>query len=301
VRILHIDAGLEIRGGQLQVLILLKALNEQGHQSMLLACENSPLWRKAAGIDIPIHTASLANVCSLSSQVDLVHAHDARGHTLAALASRRPFAVSRRVAFPIRRSIASRWKYGRATRFLAVSQFVAEQLYSAGIATTKVDVVYDSVGEVTATNKWSAKAPAVALASDDPLKGRDFVQLAAARTKIETLFSDDLSCDLQYASMFVYITRSEGLGSAALLAMSMGVPVIASCVGGLKEVFEHDISGLYVKNEPDEIAFAMRRLLSDSDLAANIIRNARARIATRFTTQHMVQGTLQAYSRALAA
>ena len=38
---------------------------------------------------------------------------------------------------------------------------------------------------------------------------------------------------------FVYLTQSEGLGSGALLAMSAGVPVIASNVGGLPEIVEH--------------------------------------------------------------
>ena len=46
--------------------------------------------------------------CELRSH-DLVHAHDARTHTLAACCARAPLVVSRRVAFPV----GSRWKYGR--------------------------------------------------------------------------------------------------------------------------------------------------------------------------------------------
>ena len=100
--------------------------------------------------------------------------------------------------------------------------------------------------------------------------------------------------------MFVYLTRSEGLGSAALLAMSMGVPVIASRVGGLQEIVEDGVSGLLVENEPHEIAAAMQRLLQDPELSHRLIQNARANVEARFTQSHLVAATLASYRRALA-
>ena len=60
----------------------------------------------------------------VQEHADIVHAHDARAHTLAAIAARAPFVVSRRVAFPVKRSLLSQWKYRQAKRYLAVSQFV---------------------------------------------------------------------------------------------------------------------------------------------------------------------------------
>jgi glycosyltransferase involved in cell wall biosynthesis len=100
--------------------------------------------------------------------------------------------------------------------------------------------------------------------------------------------------------MFVYITRSEGLGSAALLAMNMGVPLIASRVGGLPEVVADGISGILVENDPREIARAMRRVLDESTFARRLIDAARARIAECFTLEHLLRGTLLSYARALA-
>ena len=73
----------------------------------------------------------------------------------------------------------------------------------------------------------------VALSLEDPAKGRDLVERAAVAAGVPIVLSQDLNADLQNASLFLYISRSEGLGSAALLAMSLGVPVIASRVGGL--------------------------------------------------------------------
>jgi Glycosyl transferases group 1/Glycosyltransferase Family 4 len=301
LRIVHIDTGSEMRGGQHQVGLLLKALREAGHQSTLLAPEKSPLWSAVAGQQFPVHAAGIKEIWRQSTNADLVHAHDARAHTMAAVASRCKFVVSRRVAFPVRRSIISAWKYQRAARFLAVSQFVARELEAAGIRKEKIDVVYDAVEPIEAIQEWQPEYPGVALASRDPQKGRDLVEEAAARAGIRMLFSSDLLRDFRQASMFVYITRSEGLGSAVLLAMNMGVPVIASCVGGLTEVFADRISGIFVKNNVGDIAGAMRSTLEQPAFARGLIEQAKARIKERFTLEHLVRRTLLAYGSALGS
>ena len=301
MRILHIDTGEEMRGGQYQVLLLLDGLRSAGHDSTLLARENGPLWELAATAGFPVHGAETKELWRSSKDSAVVHAHDARAHTMAAMASRRKFVVSRRVAFPVRRSVASLWKYQRAARFLAVSQFVAKELRASGVRTEKIDVIYDGVDAPLSTAEWSADNPVIALASEDPQKGRDLVEQAAAEAGIRVLFSNDLKTDLEHASLFVYMTRSEGLGSAVLLAMSMGVPVIASCVGGLTEVFADGISGIFVRNEIGEIAGAMQRVLNDPALAHGLAEQGRARIAECFTKQHVTRGTIASYERALGA
>jgi Glycosyl transferases group 1/Glycosyltransferase Family 4 len=300
LHIVHIDTGREMRGGQHQVLLLMKALREAGHQSTLLARERSPLWSAAAAQKFPVYGAGINSVRQYSKDADVVHAHDARAHTMAALASRCKVVVSRRVAFPVRRSIASTWKYQHAERFLAVSQFVSRELESAGIRKDKIDIVYDAVEAQEATEDWKPEHPAVALASRDVKKGRDLVEQAAKFAHMPIVFSEDLAQDLQRASMFVYITQSEGLGSAALLAMNMGVPVIASRVGGLTEVVADGVSGILVENEPHEIARAMRSVSEHPAFGRQLIDEGRARVAECFTVGHLVRGTLLSYARALA-
>lgn len=289
-----------MRGGQRQVLLLMGGLAKAGHENVLLAHERGPLFEAALRAGYTVSSAEAKEVWPWSKRADIVHAHDARAHTLAAIASRRRFVVSRRVAFPVRRSVASLWKYQRATRFLAVSRFVAGQLRAAGIRESKIDVVHDGVEAVARSEPWSAHFPAVALASLDPQKGRDLIEQAAKSAQARVVFSDNLADDLKRASMFVYITRSEGLGSAALLAMSMGVPVIASNIGGLPEVLVNGVSGLLVENDVGEIAAAMRRLLDEPALAPALIECAKDRVAATFTTQHLVDGTVASYERALA-
>jgi glycosyltransferase involved in cell wall biosynthesis len=147
--------------------------------------------------------------------------------------------------------------------------------------------------------EWRADYPVVALDSDDPAKGRDLMEEAARLTGMAVHFSTDLTRDLVRASMFVYITRAEGLGSAALLAMAMGVPVIASNVGGLSEVLDFGEAGLLTANSPAEISAAMRRVREDSALAQTLIERGKRRVAEHFTSQVMVQRTIESYRRAL--
>lgn len=300
MRILHVDTGVQMRGGQRQVLLLMDSLRHAHHKCVLLARKDRPLWQAAIAAGFETHPAGLTALWRHSIQADIVHVHDARAHTLAAIGSRQRFVVSRRVAFPIGRSVLSRWKYRRAGRYLAVSRFVARQLIEAGISESRIDVVYDAVMPGDASGDWRPQYPAVGLASADPQKGRDLLVQAADLAKIDLVLSEDLVHDLRRASMFVYLTRSEGLGSAALLAMSMGVPVIASRVGGLPEIVENGVSGLLVENDPGEVAAAMRHLFEDHNLTRRLIQNATENVRAHFSENNLVTATLASYRRALA-
>ncbi len=281
------------------MLLLLKLLSNAGHESILLARKQSPLYKLALQGGWRVHSANLSNVFRYSTAVDVVHAHDARAHTAAALASRRPFVVSRRVAFPVKRGAFSRWKYVKAARFLAVSCFVAEQLKTAGVPCDRIDVVYDAVEQTASRGLYEKTAGIVALQSNDPGKCRHLIAQAASITGTPILYSDNLLRDFEQASMFVYITRAEGLGSAALLAMEMEVPVIASRIDGLAEVFEDEISGLYTSNEPTEIARCIKRFLQFPRFAEQLAAAAKLRVREKFSVHQLLAGTFDSYWKAL--
>ncbi len=164
---------------------------------------------------------------NLARHCDIVHAHDARSHALAAMFRRAPLVVSRRVAFPLHRDLLSRHKYARADRYLAVSNYVAGVLAAGGVPPGKIEVIYDGVPLLPISERQGA---ILTPASNDPLKGVRLVLEAARQLRVQVVPSVDLEHDLTEASLFIYITRTEGLGSAILLAMSAGVPVIASAV-----------------------------------------------------------------------
>lgn len=291
MRVLHLDSGREMRGGQLQVLSLLGRL---GNGNTLLTAAEGPLMQEARKRGIDAQPLSMCSLASMVRACDLVHAHDARCHTWAAAIGSSPLIVSRRVAFPVRQSVLSRWKYGRARKYLAVSEHVKRALMDAEVPPERIEVIYDGVSLPDST---SAGDRIIAPATDDPMKGSDLVRAAADLAGFRIHFSTDLEADLRTASLLVYITRSEGLGSAALLAMAHGVPVVASRVGGLPEVVEDCYSGVLTDNDPASIADAILRALAMRDTLG---RNARRSVEEKFSVDHMVQRTQRVYEELLA-
>ncbi|HEX4593848.1 MAG TPA: glycosyltransferase family 4 protein [Bryobacteraceae bacterium] len=295
--ILHIDSGAEMRGGQWQALYLIRGLIAAGHRGRLLTPAGSELMKAAASQQVDVKALSFGRLLRAAAGVDLIHAHDARAHTMALLA-RKPLVVSRRVAFPIKRGLASRWKYRRAAHFIAVSQWVKQTLIDAGVDPGKITVVYDGV-PVDGWPKTADRSRVLAVDLEDPGKGKKIIEQAAALADIPVHFSDNLIRDLPEAAVFVYITDLEGLGSAVLLAMAAGAPVLASLVGGLPEIVEDGVTGLLTSNEPQAIARQIQRLLTDRPLALRLAAHARSRVEKDFSVDRMVQATLRVYERIL--
>ena len=297
MRILHLDSGHEMRGGQWQVLRLIEGLRRESIDCTLLSPRSSALWDKARALHLDVQPLGPWAVHRLSRQADLVHAHDARAHTLAAVLApplnRVPLVVSRRVAFPIR----SRWKYRHATHYATVSQFVKGILMEGGVPEDKISVVYDGVplAEPTAGGET-----VVAPASADPRKGTALALEATRRAGVDLLLSRDLESDLADASLFLYLTHSEGLGSAILMAMAAGVPVVASNVGGIPEIVRHRENGWLAENEPEAIAAAIRELLSDRPLARSLAARARQTVAEKFSLDQMIHSTIHLYRQVLS-
>ena len=290
-----------MRGGQWQVLYLVQGLTQRGIRCRLMAPAGSSLLAAAQSAGCAAQPLRLVSLVSSAGQFDLLHAHDAHAHTLA-LVSGKPLVVSRRVAFPIKRTPWSWLKYRRPVQFLAVSQYVKNVLVQAGVPDSKLSVVYDGVylPGVSLRVPGSASGPVIALDSDDPGKGKAIVEQASRLAGIPVHFSQTLSRDLPEAALFVYITELEGLGSAALLAMSYGVPVLASRTGGLPEIVEPGVTGLLTNNDPAAVAERMRLLQEDRGLALRLGRNGRAAVERRFTVAHMVGDTIRAYQKVLS-
>ena len=275
-----------MRGGQWQVLRLIRGLRDRGCESILLTSEpESPLARIATSENFAVE-----RLRRRFPATDLVHAHDARSHAWAAVCARTPLIVARRVAFPVKTSFLSRWKYGRATNFIAVSRYVAGILGAAGVSSERISVVFDGVPVLPESSRTGG---VIAPASDDAEKGADLARQAWPSVE----FSPDLERGLQSARILLYLTRNEGLGSGALLGMSAGAVVIASRVGGLPEIIEDGVNGMLVENDPAEIARCVSRLNAEPDFAVRLSQAARRTVEQRFTVERMVEDTLAIYRR----
>ncbi len=296
MRILHLDGGRRMRGGQWQALYLAEGLVRAGHENLLLAPRRAPLLEAARSRGLPARPMTLAALWRLARAADIVHAHDARAHTLAALLGHPRLIVSRRVAFPLGRDPLSRWKYRRARLFLAVSRHVQAVLLAGGVPADRIVVVYDGVPLLPPSSRSGG---IVAPATSDPLKGEGLLEAAARLGGFPLLRSRNLAADLRDASLLLYLTEQEGLGSAVLLAFSAGVPVVASRCGGLTEIVQHGETGLLVENTPEAVVEAVRRLRAEPALAARLAATARRLVEERYSVRALAENTLRAYQEVL--
>ena len=77
--------------------------------------------------------------------------------------------------------------------------------------------------------------------------------------------------------------RMEGIPVALMEAMASGVPVVATRLSGIPELVQDGVTGLLVEpHDPDGLAAALERLLTDDELAARLATAARERVERRF-------------------
>ena len=85
-------------------------------------------------------------------------------------------------------------------------------------------------------------------------------------------------------------SKNESFGLAALEAMSCGVPVIASNIGGIPEVVEHNKTGfLSDVGDIEEMAENAVRLLKDKDLHQNFAIAARDMAVSEFSDEQIIK------------
>jgi glycosyltransferase involved in cell wall biosynthesis len=88
--------------------------------------------------------------------------------------------------------------------------------------------------------------------------------------------------------VFVLPSRHEGLGVAILEAMAMGLPVVASAVGGIPETVVAGRTGLLVPPEdPDALATAISTLALDPERSRRMGSAGRDRVLSEFSMEAM--------------
>ena len=80
----------------------------------------------------------------------------------------------------------------------------------------------------------------------------------------------------------------------------MGIPVVASNVGGIYALIQDGSSGLLVQpKQPQELAEAIVRLLKDEQFRQEISQRASQQAVTAFNLTRMVDGIEQVYNTVL--
>lgn len=79
---------------------------------------------------------------------------------------------------------------------------------------------------------------------------------------------------LAASDIFIRPSRSEGLGNAFLEAMAAGIPIVGTPVGGIPDFLTDGVTGVFCKpDDPDSIARAVQRILSEPGLRERLITN----------------------------
>jgi glycosyltransferase involved in cell wall biosynthesis len=347
LRLLHIDSGRDWRGGQRQVLLLAAGQRARRDEPLVVAQFDAPLVRRLRGAGLAASGLRIRGEWDLAAATrlrrmirawrpDIVHAHDARAHTiaLAALVGLRvPLVVTRRVAFVPR----GRFKYGsRVARFIAISHAVREAMMAGGVSPEQIDVVYSGVptpvairprqwreelgwpkdsvlcGVVGAMTAEKGVPLLVHIAAHLPDEARDRCRLLllgghasgatvmGGATAFRAGFVDQIHAAMAGLDLLWHPATAEGLGTAVIDAMALGVPPVAFAVGGLVELIEPERSGLLAPPEDVEgFARQAARLILDEPLRQQLGAGGPPR-AAEFNVERMLDGTSAVYASVLA-
>lgn len=142
------------------------------------------------------------------------------------------------------------------------------------------------------------------LAGDGPMRP-DMEALAGSLGISERVLflghREDVADLMGAADVLLLTSRSEGVPQAVAQAMGLGLPVVATSVGGVPELIEHEKTGLLVPPEdPQAVAQALTRILRDPDSARRLGAAARAHARAEFSLKGMLDKT-EALFRALLA
>ena len=111
-------------------------------------------------------------------------------------------------------------------------------------------------------------------------------------------FREDVLSLVKSADLFVMSSVTEGLGSAVLDAMAMGLAVVGTRAGGIPEAVVHGETGMLVDpEEPRPLAEAIVHLLSAPALRKHYGVAGQTRVGEQFGVDRLIDGTLAAYQR----
>ena len=102
---------------------------------------------------------------------------------------------------------------------------------------------------------------------------------------------------LQVADVFAFPTENEAFGLSLVEAMACGLAVVATCVGGVKDIVEDGYNGLLVPpGDAKRLKAALDMLLDDAALRWRFGAAARQTVEERYTTRQVLRQYIQLFS-----
>ncbi len=110
-------------------------------------------------------------------------------------------------------------------------------------------------------------------------------------------FRSDVNRVLASLDIFVLpSTAGEGVPQAIIQAMAMGVPVVATSIGGIPEVVIHEETGMLAPvNNVEALAHSIRVVLNDASLRTKMTAKAQALVVQSYSLEAMLDAVEQCY------
>ncbi|HLC44929.1 MAG: hypothetical protein A2722_04240 [Candidatus Doudnabacteria bacterium RIFCSPHIGHO2_01_FULL_50_11] len=212
----------------------------------------------------------------------------------------------------------------RRVRIIAPSYFLRDQLLKAKIPFDRIRIIYPGTAISDESNKTekAVDAPTVGflgrlaqekglatlIQASAYLSDQTHILIAGdgpEKKRLEQMASDEgVSQKIEFAGVINNIDdffaridalavpslEAESFGLVALEAMAHGVPVVASRIGALPEIIEHERTGLlFTPGSSDELASSLHRLLESSTLYNRLAQEARRAVKRRFRIERYVE------------
>lgn len=144
----------------------------------------------------------------------------------------------------------------------------------------------------------------LSIVGDGPERSR--LEQAASRLQLESHVEflgerNDVPDLLPQAGFYVSSSLTEGISLTLLEAMSVGLPIVATAVGGNPEIVQQPETGLLVPSaNPDLLATAIIQMCSQSDHWMTMGQAARTRVEQHFNVRSMIRDYENLYHEILS-
>ena len=179
------------------------------------------------------------------------------------------------------------------------------------------DIIVGSLGNIRPAKAYDVLLKAASLLKDGEQsyrfviagqgKGGLYQKLLDLRTELKLDdrvqflgFNDDPADFLSNLDLFLLSSSSEGFSIATIQAMAAGLPVIATRSGGPQEIITHDENGCLVDvDAPRQIADAVEKLASNSDLSQQMAKAGQNHAIKTFDIKNMISNYKAIYKNIL--
>lgn len=161
MKVMHVSSAISWRGGEQQLVYLAESLHQKGIRNVVLCPAKSELsryrfqgnieiltYKKKSSIQLS-NSLLIKNTC-IKEKVDIIHIHDSHAHNYVWLSyvlfrNQIPSVLSRKVDFPVKSKIFSKYNHPYIKKILCVSDKIRSVLKPAIKDQSRLQVIYDGI------------------------------------------------------------------------------------------------------------------------------------------------------------